>query len=123
MDERNMYNEQLEQAIVDMAVEAWRFRRVFNKAMSKLDAGESTRYLSQFNWFVRKVQEALEKANMRIVNIEGQEYDPGQAVVPMNIDDFEEEDILYVDQLIEPIIMKDDRVVKTGSAILGRMNV
>ena len=123
MDERNMYNEQLEQAIVDMAVEAWRFRRVFNKAMSKLDAGESTRYLSQFNWFVRKVQEALEKANMRIFNIEGQEYDPGQAVVPMNIDDFEEEDILYVDQLIEPIIMKDDRVVKTGSAILGRMNV
>ena len=123
MDERSMCNEQLEQAIIDLAVEAWRFRRVFNKAMSKLDAGECTRYLSQFNWFVRKVHDALEKANMRIVNIEGQAYDPGQAVVPMNIDDFEGEDILYVDQLIEPIIMKGDKVVKTGSAILGRMNI
>lgn len=63
-------------AIIDMAVEAWRFRRVFDKAMSKLDAGESSRYIGQFNWFIKKVEAALKTAGMRIVNVEGQAYDP-----------------------------------------------
>ena len=35
--------------------------------------------------------------------------------------DFEAEDRLYVEQMIEPIIMDDEKVLKTGTAILGRI--
>ena len=107
-------------AIIEMAVEAWRFRRVFEKAMSKLEAGERSRYLGQFSWFIKKVESAIKMAGMRIVDVEGQPYDIGMALSPLNIDDFEADDLLYVEQLIEPIIMDDNQVVKTGTAILGR---
>ena len=117
----NVSNESLQQAIIDMAVEAWRFRRVFDKAMSKLDAGDSARYLGQFNWFIKKVDVALDTAGMKIVNLEGQLFDVGMAVAPLNVDEFEEDDVLYIQQMIEPIIMQDAVVVKTGSVILGKV--
>ena len=111
----------LRQSIIDMAVEAWRFRRVFTKAMSKLDAGESSRYIGQFNWFIKKVNEALKTAGMKIVDVEGQPYDVGMALSPLNIDDFGPDDQLFVEQMIEPIIMDEEKVLKTGTAILGRI--
>ena len=111
----------LRQGIIEMAVEAWRFRRVFDKAMSKLEAGESARYIGQFNWFIKKVEAALKTAGMRIVDVEGQPYDIGMALSPLNIDDFDPDDRLYVEQMIEPIIMDDEKVLKTGTAMLGRI--
>jgi len=120
----NEYQEhELRKAIIEMAVEAWRFRRVFDKAMSKLEAGESARYIGQFNWFIKKVEAALKTAGMRIVDVEGQPYDIGMALSPLNIDDFEPDDQLYVEQMIEPIIMDDNNVLKTGTAMLGRIDV
>ncbi len=111
----------LQNAIIEMAVEAWRFRRVFYKAMSKLEAGERTRYIGQFNWFIKKVDSALTTAGMKIVDVEGQPYDIGMAVTPLNIDEFEPDIPLYVEQMIEPIIMDDEKVLKTGTAMLGRI--
>ena len=117
----NSRENELKKAVIEMAVEAWRFRRVFEKAMSKLDAGESSRYIGQFNWFIKKVDEALKTAGMKIINVEGLPYDVGMALTPLNIDDFEPDDPLYVEQLIEPIIMDSESVLKTGTAILGRI--
>ena len=111
----------LKQSIIEMAVEAWRFRRVFKKAMSKLEAGESSRYFGQFNWFIKKVESALSIAGMRIVDVEGQPYDIGMALSPLNIDDFDADEQLYVEQMIEPIIMDDEKVLKMGTAMLGRI--
>ena len=113
--------EELKQSIIEMATEAWRFRRVFNKAMSKLEAGESKRYIGQFSWFIKKVDSALKTAGMRIVDVEGKPYDIGMAVSPLNIDDFDECDRLFVEQMIEPIIMDEEKVLKTGTVMLGRI--
>jgi hypothetical protein len=112
----------LRQALIDIAVESWRFRQVFERAMSKLDAGDSARYISQYLWFDKKVDAALKNAGLRIVNIEGQCYDIGMAATPLNVDDFEPEDRLFVEQMVEPIIMDGDSIVKTGTVILGRVD-
>jgi len=120
MEENNTSFERLRKSIIDMAVESWRFRRVFEKAMSKLNAGDSSKYVSQFAWFIKKVDAALENAGLRIVNVEGQYFDVGMAVTPLNMDDFDTHDRLFVEQMIEPIIMDAESVVKTGTVILGR---
>jgi len=112
----------LRQSIIDIAAESWRFKQVFERAMSKLDAGISSRYVSQYLWFSKKVDIAIENAGLRIVNIEGQNYDIGLAATPLNIDDFPSTDQLIVEQMVEPIIMEGDTVVKTGIIILGRAN-
>lgn len=106
------------QSIIDIAVESWRFKKVFERAMSKLDAGDNARYHNQYAFFAKKVESALNKAGLRIVNIEGQKFDVGMAASPLNMNDFDSEDLLYVEQMIEPIIMFDKTVIRSGSVIV-----
>jgi len=114
-------NEQLLQSVIKMAVESWRFGRVFDKMATKLDAGEQSKYQNQFRWFTKKTEEALAGAGLRIVNVEGHPFDPGMAATPLNIDEFGAEDALVVDQMLEPIIMGKDSLVKTGTVILRKV--
>ena len=113
---------QLHQSLIDIAIEAWRFQRVFERVMSKLEPADSARYVSQYSWFSRRVKIALEASHLRLVSIEGQHYDVGMAVTPLNIDDFEEIDQLYIEQMVEPIIMDAETVIKPGVVILGRIH-
>ena len=107
--------------VVSMAVESWRFGRVFDRLLMKLDAGEQSRYKSQFRWFIKKVEEALDKANLKIVNVEGHPFDPGIAATPLNIDEFDVKDALMVDQMLEPIIMGKEGLVKSGTVTLRKV--
>lgn len=116
----NDTNEKLTNSLISIASELFRFQQVFSKAISKLELDEQSKYSSQFAWFSKKVLKAIDEANLRIVDVTGQLYDPGMAVTPLNIEDFEPNDILYVKQMMEPIIMNGDTVVKTGTVILGR---
>ncbi len=110
----------LKENLITIASELFRFQGVFAKAISKLDMDEQRKYSSQFAWFSKKVMKALDDSGFRIVSVDGQLYDPGMAVTPLNIEDFETDDILYITQTMEPIIMQNDSVIKTGTVILGR---
>jgi hypothetical protein len=109
------------QPIINMAVEAWRFGRVFERVMMKLDIGEQTRYQGQLRWFIRKIEESLTEAGLRIVNIEGHPFDPGVAAKPLNIEEFGADDTLVVDQMLEPVIMGDEGVIRSGTVILRKV--
>jgi len=111
----------LNQVVISMAVESWRFRRVFDRMLMKLDAGEQARYRSQFRWFIKKVEESLAEAGLRIVNVEGHPFDPGIAATPLNIEEFEASDSLMVDQMIEPIIMSKEGLVRAGTVTLKKV--
>lgn len=110
----------IKNSLVSIASELFRFQQVFSKVVSKLDYSEQGKYNSQFAWFSKKVLKAMEDANLRIVDMTGQPYDAGMAVTPLNIENFEVDDVLYIKQMIEPIVMNDNSVVKTGTVILER---
>ncbi len=112
--------DRIKNSVMEIAVEHYRFKNTFMKAISKLDFEEQSKYMSQFAWFSKKVTKALDDAGLRIIDVAGQLYDPGMAVTPLNIEDFETDDILYIAQTMEPIIMQENTVVKTGTVILGR---
>ena len=111
----------LRKSLLDIAVESWRFGRLFDRLLLKLDAGEQGRYRGQFRWFQRKLEDSLTDAGMRIVNVEGHAFDPGIAATPLNIEEFGSEDALVVDQMLEPIIMGPDGVVRTGTVTLRKV--
>ena len=113
----------LTQSVVSMAVESWRLAKMFDRLLTKLDAGEQNRYKSQFRWFIKKVEEALEQVDLRIVNVEGSPFDPGMAATPLNIEEFDTKDILVVDQMLEPIIMGKEGLVKTGTVTLRKVEI
>jgi len=122
-DNTNGRIEMLTQVVIGMAVESWRFGRTYDRLLTKLDAGEQNRYKSQFRWFIKKVEEALEQADMRIVNVEGHPFDPGMAATPLNIEEFDANDALIVDQMIEPIIMGKEGLIKTGTVTLRKVTL
>lgn len=105
--------------LISIAVEAWRFSKVFNKVLSKVDSLEQKKYLNQYRFYEKKTTEALEQLGIKIVNVEGQIFDPGMAVTPLNINEFNNEHCeLIVDQMIEPILVNENGVLKTGTVIL-----
>lgn len=123
IDNTNGSIEMLTQVVIGMAVESWRFGKTYDRLLTKLDAGEQNRYKSQFRWFIKKVEEALEQADLRIVNVEGHPFDPGMAATPLNIEEFDANDALMVDQMIEPIIMGKEGLIKTGTVTLRKVTL
>lgn len=113
-------NDYLHASIADIAAEEWRFHVVFLRAVSSLPVGERERYISRYNWFHKRVEAAIQRAGLTVVSLAGQPFDVGMAVTPLNIDEFDESDTLYVTQMVEPIIMKDDSIFRMGSVMLGR---
>ena len=122
-DNQAQSSDLLKETIVSMAVESWRFGKTYDRLLTKLDAGEQNRYKSQFRWFIKKVEEALERADMRIVNVEGHPFDPGMAATPLNIEEFDANDALIVDQMIEPIVMGKEGLIKTGTVTLRKVTL
>ena len=108
-------------ALIDLAVDAWKFARLFTRVISKLDAGEQVRYANQMRFFQKRIESAAEVAGARIVTIEGQPFEPGMAASPLNLEDFQDGDTLFVDQMLEPIVMGNDGVLRTGTMMLRKL--
>lgn len=109
--------------LIDLSIECWRFAKQFNKVLEKLDAGEAPRYTGKLRFFLKKVDESLDQAGFKLVNLEGQPYDPGMAVSPLNIADFDANDHLVVEQMLEPIIMGPEGLIKDGKVMLSKVNI
>ena len=107
-------------ALIDLAVDAWKFARLFARVTSKLDAGEQARYANQMRFFQKRIESAAELAGARIVSIEGQPFEPGMAASPLNLEDFHDGDSLFVDQMLEPIIMGPKGLRKQGTVMLRK---
>jgi hypothetical protein len=121
MTQQTEGNEQMEQSLIDIAVESWRFSRLFGKVVSKLDAGESGRYINQLRYFQKKVEENLDSNGLKLVNVEGQPYDAGMAASALNLGDFGPDDVLLVEQMVEPIIMGPNGLRKQGTVMLRKV--
>lgn len=114
--------DQMEQSLIDIAVESWRFCRLFARVVDKLDAGEAGRYVNQLRYFQKKLEESLDASGLKLVNVEGQPFDIGMAASALNIGDFEPDDVLFVDQMLEPIIMGTEGLKKQGTVMLRKVH-
>jgi hypothetical protein len=110
-----------DEALLDLAIEGWRLARVFSRVLSKLDAGEGARYANQVHYFIKRVDESLQAVGMRLVNLEGQPYDTGLPATALNIETFSPDDRLFVEQMLEPVIMGSQGIVKTGTVMLKKV--
>lgn len=115
--------DRVEQSLIEIAVESWRLSRLFARVLTKLDAGESTRYSNQLRYFQKKIEQSLDASGLKLVNVEGQPFEAGMAASPLNIGDFEPDDVLLVDQMLEPIIMGNDGIRRPGTIMLRKAHV
>lgn len=107
-----------ESALADIAVEAWRFGSVLGVVTQRMDYMDAERLIGQYRWFEKKVQTALSQTDIRLVDLTGQAYNVGMAATPLNLDEFDTDDLVVV-QMVEPIVMSGGRVIRAGSVMLG----
>lgn len=110
-----------EEIIVRIVTENWRLMKLFMRVIAKLDPSEANRYSNQVRYFQKTIHDSLEEVGMKLVNLEGQFFDPGMAATPLNIDKFEVDDKLFVDQMIEPLIMQDGTIRKQAIINLAKV--
>ena len=110
-----------EDALLNLAVEGWRFSKLFTRLLAKIDIAETSRYANQLRYFLKKVDENLAVSGMKLVNLEGQPFDPGIAASALNLADFEPDDRLVVDQMVEPIVMGPNGLVRPGTVLLAKI--
>ena len=112
----------LRNVVISMTVESWRLVKVLERLLNSVEVKEQQRYQGKIRWFVKKTDEALKSAGLNLVNYEGRPYDPGIPATPINLEDFQTDEKLYVMQMLEPVIVDSDgKIVKTGTVSLGKV--
>jgi hypothetical protein len=107
-------------SFVEFIIEVWRLPKIFKKLIAKQDYDEQQKYISQFNWFNKKALDFLHGEGLSFPEYENMPFDAGMPLTPINIGDFSSEDELVIEQVLEPVIMKDGKIIKTGTAILKK---
>jgi len=111
-----------ETIIIKITTENWRLMKLCLKVIAKLNASEANRYLNQIRYFQKTIHDRLDEVDMKLINLEGEVFDPGMAATPLNIDEFKIEDKLLVEQMIEPLIMKDGNIKKQAIISLKKVD-
>jgi hypothetical protein len=105
--------------LIDLAVDAWKLARLFERVVARLEPAEQGRYLNQLRFLHRRIDGAVESTGARLVSIEGQAFEPGLAATPLNLDEFADDDALVVAQMLEPIVMGPEGVLRMGTVLLA----
>ena len=111
-----------EDSLLELALEGWRFQRLFSRALTKLDVMEAARFTNQHRYFVGKIESCLGDAGLRLVTLDGQPFDTGTAATPLNIDEFGPDDVLVVAETIEPTVMNSAGLLRMGTVMLKKAN-
>jgi hypothetical protein len=115
-------DEKLRESLINIIVESWRFVRDFDQMLSKqMGVNEQVPYRNKMRWFLKQIERSLDIANIQMLNLEGQVFDVGMAVHPLNSEEFDANDVLIVDRMIEPLLMgREGTVLKMGTVTLRR---
>jgi hypothetical protein len=109
-----------DEALLNLAIEGWRFGKLFARLLGKMDIAETSRYANQLRYFLKKIDENLATAGLKLVSLEGQPFDPGIAASALNLADFDPDDKLVVDQTVEPVVMGPNGLVRPGTVLLAK---
>ena len=109
-----------EDVMLSLIVESWRFSHVMQKAIQELPDDRKRRYNGRLEWYIKKLKDSLESLACHIEDFTDRKYEPGMPLTILNLDEFQEDDEIIIDAMIEPVIIGNDgTIVKTGTA-MGR---
>ena len=121
----NQDGEEKFNSLVDLIIESWRFNRFAQNFVENTDDPKfQKRAFNQIKRLENSVQSALEAYNLNVVNFTGEKYEPGLPILPINLGDFNADDELVIEMMIEPTIKIADtaEIVRKGAAVLKKIS-
>jgi len=94
--------------LIKLALEHWRHNKK-NKDVDNL----RTRKLKN------EIEKLFEIINIKLYDLEGDKYDPGLAIEIIYYKDDKNKDETVIEEMVSPIIIYNDEVVKYGQAVLS----
>lgn len=104
---------------LEFVQELRRLPTIVSKMMSELSPERQKKYSGQLTWFFKKADEFIESTGISFIAPSGV-YDVGLPVAPLNIADFDKDAELVIDQVIEPVVMYEGKVIKAGTVLLKK---
>jgi hypothetical protein len=114
-------------SIIDFSLELWRHKSLIEKLLEKLSEkhgiNEINKYVSQYKWFEKKKEDFIKSFNLEFIEYQnGHPFDIGMTVQPINIGDFDENDVLLIEKTVQPTITYNGKLIKNGSVMLKKEN-
>lgn len=106
------------ESLINISVECIRIVSVIRRMADKLSVKDRMRMENRANWLTSVTKNELERVGLTIIDHEGQIYETGMAVTPINLEDFEPGLELVVETTLEPLIMGPTGVLRQGKVML-----
>ena len=115
---------QMQQALVDLMIESWRFVSGYDRVISQLPVEKHSRFQSRSRFFRNRLDEIAKEAGFTVSSPElGSVFDVGRPERPLNADEFEPDRTVVVEQVIEPTLIRaDGLIIHTGTVMLRGMD-
>lgn len=108
----------------NLTVNIWRLMRACERALAWLPESmqsEAEENMGEaFLCVFRALLPVLRQDGIKIVSLEGRDFDPNYAVESVNADEFGGEEGLVVAEMLEPILMRGGEAVKFGKIMLAK---
>ena len=105
--------------IIDLAIESWRLSKFTQELIEDRDITEQEKFNRKVLWFNDKLEKILETLNIKLVNLEDSKFDIGMPVKAINIEEFKGCEELVITKMLEPVVMCDDLLDRTGTVLIG----
>lgn len=97
--------------IIDLITEVW---KIFN-IISISRYGNNV----ALNFSARKINKIIKNNNFDIVDLTGKKFDAGMSVDIIDKEVISNNDNFIIKEMIEPIILKNEKVIKYGKVIIS----
>lgn len=112
--------EEAADTVLALVLEMHRLSSLMMTVLGHLGPLDQKKYSSRLAFIGQKIQSIVEGAQLRIVALEGTRFDEGMAVTAINLSDFGSEEELYIDKVVEPLVMSPHGVAHRGIVSVKR---
>lgn len=109
---------------IDLIITLFKYRMLLLKSLKKINPLDRASIIRSLEFNDNKLEKILSENNYSIDwNYEMKPYDKGIPCDPINIDEFDSLDNLFIQSIMEPVILKDGTVVHRGKILLQSIDL
>lgn len=102
--------------VAEIAGDAWRLAKLLERVERKLQGADRDRCRIRREDCLNKLKRSLADFGVRLIDLEGRDYEAGVAIEPVGMDRFPGRRDWVIEAMIEPIVMGPKGLIKQGVA-------
>lgn len=105
--------------VAELCVEYWKLEKLAWRMIEEVNSKKSNRFAGQVKFSARQLEVFCDRFGIKIVDFNGQEFKDGMPITADNLSDFPETSRLKIEKPIEPAIIRNGKVLRSGKVLLA----